>query len=174
MRKFLTVSLVAMVMALAFGYYATAQSNYTDSSSWTKAYPSESIKLGNGGVQFFMVTYSIDRFGAVSATTTNDIDLGVDIPDNFVITHGYADVIEAVLPATNSVALTLNTSGDLFAMATNTFSTTGIKALVPVGTAATSVKATAARDLTLQLYDTAGQAITSGIFKVYLAGFQSQ
>lgn len=98
--------------------------------------------------------------GAIGA-----ISLPLKLPNKAIITDGYADVL--VAPTSGgaaTVALGLNTATDLKA-ATAIASWTGIVALVPVGTAATAVKLTAERTLTLTV---ATAALTAGKINFFL------
>lgn len=109
--------------------------------------------------------------GAVSTITLRSAggaSLGGNIPVGSVVTGGYIEVDTAV---TSGGAATLGVNseaaGDLLAAGTLVsgapWSTTGRKAIVPVFTAATFVKTTAARALTI----TVGVAtLTAGKFRV--------
>lgn len=91
----------------------------------------------------------------------------VAIPANAVIRDGYIKVLTAVTPftETTSNSLGIASAADVYAITTNGLLTTGIKATVPVGTAATAV------DLSAEgyLYQTrTGADITAGKYMVVL------
>lgn len=98
------------------------------------------------------------------------------IPDNAIIVDGLIDVITTFTSATDAatVALTANSAGDLKAAVAISNGANpwdaGLKDLVPVSTAATSVKLTADRSLVMAI---AGEALTAGkmvIFVNYMLG----
>lgn len=93
--------------------------------------------------------------GAVGA-----IPLGVTLPDNAIIIKGFGDIITAFTSTggTGTIALGANAANDLLA-AVDADTLAGIFDLIPVGTVATAVKATAAREITLTV---ATAAITAG------------
>ena len=97
--------------------------------------------------------------------------LGVTIPDNAVVFDGYVDMTTAFLGAAGSttVALELNGSADILAAVTYTngavWNSTGIKAIIPVGTAATAVKMTGDRTLQLVI---GNAALTQGVGTVII------
>ena len=99
---------------------------------------------------------TLNEFGA-----TGDIT----IPDNSIVWSGIADVVtDPTSGGSATVALGLNTTTDILG-ATAIASVTGLLALVPVGTAATAVKMTAAQTLDM----TIGTAdLTAGYINVYL------
>lgn len=91
----------------------------------------------------------------------------VAIPDNALIRNGYVFNVTAMTSATDNTAthaITLNTTGDIRAASTNLV-TTGISAVLPVGTAASAVQATAERYLSTVI---ATEAVTAGKFMVVL------
>ena len=81
--------------------------------------------------------------------------LGVTLPDNAVVKDVYFDVTTALLSTgtTATIAFDLNGTADLLAAVAYTnagvWDSTGIKAGVPVGTAGTAIKLTAAREIAL-------------------------
>jgi len=105
--------------------------------------------------------------GAVSTITLRspaNLSTGNDIPNGSVITGGYIEVDTAFTSAggTATVAVNSQAAGDLLAAAAVSgapFSTTGRKDIVPVGTAATGIKTTAARSIAFTI---AVQALTAG------------
>jgi hypothetical protein len=90
--------------------------------------------------------------------------LGVTIPDNAIITLGIADIITAFVSESNDGTIKLGSEdqdNDLLA-AVDADTLSGIEALIPVGTAATMIKMTAARELVLTVAVhklTAGKAV---------------
>ena len=109
---------------------------------------------------------------ATHGGAVGDISLGIVVPAGFVIFDGYYDVLTAVTGGAGAtIALKANSAGDLLAAELlATAGTTGLHAIVPVGTAATAVKATAARTLTLTV---AVNALTAGRVAGCLFGHQS-
>lgn len=94
---------------------------------------------------------------------------GNDIPAGSVIIGGYIEVDTAVTSAsgnTGTIAANSEGAGDLQAAAVTSgapWSTTGRKAITPVFTVGTSVKATARRNLAITV---AVAALTAGKFRV--------
>lgn len=86
----------------------------------------------------------------------------ITIPDNSIVKQVWFDGLTNVTGG--SVAVTLQTTADLFAAAGGT-GTSGIKAGVPVDTVATMIKLTADRSLVLTV--TNGD-LTAGAFNVYV------
>lgn len=110
--------------------------------------------------------------GAVSTITLRSAggsSLGGNIPNGAVITGGYIEVDTIVTTAsgnTGTVAVNSEGAGDLLAAAITSgapWSSTGRKSVIPASTGATSVKTTAARNLTITV---ATAAITAGKFRV--------
>ena len=101
--------------------------------------------------------------GAVSTINLVD-ENGEDVilPDNAVITNVIVDIITAMTSTggTGTIALNSEGAGDLLA-AVDADTLSGLNAGVPVGTAATSVKLTAERTLTVAI---ATAAVTAGKF----------
>jgi len=93
-------------------------------------------------------TYDFDEHGGA----VGDISLEVDLPDNAIVVRGFGDVITACESESNdgTIALKANTGNDLLS-AVDADTLSGQFELVPVGTAATMVKLTAARTLTLTI-----------------------
>jgi HK97 family phage major capsid protein len=92
-----------------------------------------------------------------------------DIPSGAVVLGGLIDVITALTSGGAATgALKVEGAGDLVAATVVSgapWSTTGRKSIIPVFTGATTVKTTAARDITLTV---AVAALTAGKFDVYL------
>lgn len=110
--------------------------------------------------------------GAVSSITLRSAagsSLGGVVPNGSVIVGGYIEVDTIVTSAsgnTGTIAVTSEGAGDLLAAAITSgapWSTTGRKAIIPVFTAASSVKTTAARSLVITV---AVAAVTAGKFRV--------
>lgn len=109
--------------------------------------------------------------GAVSTISLMD---AANVPAGFVVWAGFIDVIT---PPTSggaaTLALTLEGAADMQAAVVISgapWSTAGRKAIIPVGTAASSVKTTVARNLGA-VVGTA--ALTAGVFEVYLMGVRT-
>lgn len=124
-----------------------------------------------GALEVIRASYSfaVDA-GAVS--TINLLD-AANVPSGFVVCGGFIDVTTPVTGPGASVALGLNTTTDLLAAAAISgapWSTAGIKAIIPVMTAATAVKATAARNVTATI---SAAVVTAGVFDVYLIGVRT-
>lgn len=88
------------------------------------------------------------------------------IPNKAIITQVYIDIITGMTSSggTGTVRLTLNSAGDLLA-AVDADTISGIVAGIPVGTAATMVKATADRNIVLAI---ATAALTAGKIAVFV------
>lgn len=122
-----------------------------------------------------------ENFGDVRKVVATDIavadlavgtnSLGATVPDNAVVVGGYLDVTTGLgaTGVTATVALELNGSADILAAVAYTnasgLNTAGIKAVIPVGTAATAVKMTGARTLNVVVTE---HAFTSGVINVIL------
>jgi len=97
--------------------------------------------------------------------------LGVTIPDNAVVFDGYVDITTAFAGTGTAAAVSfeVNGSDDLLTSVVYTnggvWDSTGIKALIPVGTAASGIKLTGAREISLVLVD---EPLTSGVATVIL------
>mgnify|MGYP001570609150 CR=1 FL=1 len=94
------------------------------------------------------------------------------LPNNFVITTAMIDLAVALSTGGSvQVALQAEAAGDLRAAAipaTGGLNATGVKALIPVGTAATVVKTTVPRTPALVV---SVAALTAGRFSVYVEGY---
>jgi hypothetical protein len=105
--------------------------------------------------------------GAVGAVALYDADgKTVTLPDNAIIVGGFIDILTAMVSTGGSgtIALTAESAGDLKA-AVDADTLSGIVAIIPVGTAATHIKLTAARTLVGAV---ATQALTAGKFDLYV------
>lgn len=99
--------------------------------------------------------------GAVGTILLNDENGNPAIlPDKAIITQVYLDILTAFVSTGNNgtIALKANSSGDLLA-AVDADTLSGVSAGVPVGTAATMVKLTAERQISLVV---ATNAMTAG------------
>jgi hypothetical protein len=103
--------------------------------------------------------------GAVGTITLRGVDaIGNNIPSGAVVTGGFIDVLTGVASATGTVALQVESAGDLLVAVSPTAAlTTGRKSIVPAGTGATAVKTTAARNLTMVI---GTAALTAGKFRL--------
>lgn len=110
--------------------------------------------------------------GAVGAKNLLDENgVTVELPDNAVITNVLIDIITPIVSTGNNgtVALGANTANDLL-LAVDGDTLSGVAAGIPVGTAATAVKLTAARTLTMTI---GTNAFTAGKFAVLVDFAQS-
>lgn len=112
-------------------------------------------------------SFAVDG-GAISTITLRGGGaLGGTIPAGSVIMGGYIEV-DTLLTSGGAATVSVNSeaAGDLQAAITVAgapWSTTGRKAIVPVFTAATSVKTTVARSLAITI---AAFTVTAGVFRV--------
>lgn len=105
--------------------------------------------------------------GAVSTILLNDEDGNpVVLPSKAIITQVYMDVITGMTSAggAGTLALTANSAGDLLA-AVDADTKSGVTAGIPVGTAATMVKLTAQRQISMAI---AVEALTAGKIRVFV------
>lgn len=121
-----------------------------------------------GATQWAQATYDF----AVQGGAVGTIGLfgSLALPSGAVILAGH---VEVLTPVTSGGAATLAVqvegAGDMVAAAVVSgapWSTTGVKSIVPVGTGATSVKTTAARDISVVV---AAAALTAGKVVVRLS-----
>jgi len=114
--------------------------------------------------QVLRATFDGGTHGAIGTNS-----LGVTIPDNAVVYDGYIDVIDVVTGTgvLATVGIDMNVNDDIFAAdtVTNAFKAVGIVATVPLGSAATAVKSTAARAISVVV---GTEAVTGGTFIVNL------
>lgn len=99
---------------------------------------------------------------------------GAPIPSGTIILGGFLEVTTAVVGAGASVAITVESAGDIVAAAAVSgapWSTTGRKSIVPAFTGATSIKTTAARDISAVI---TAAVLTAGVFKVVLFALDPQ
>lgn len=97
--------------------------------------------------------------------------LGVTLPDNAIIRDSLVDVVTTFTSATDAatIALHTQTAGDIVAAVAISAGSNpwdaGLHAGVPVGTAATSIKLTAAREITATV---AVEDLTAGVLVVFI------
>jgi len=121
---------------------------------------------GVNGNSFKMVATAIFDVAAGSGgeRAVGAYPLGVTIPDNAIITRGIGDIITAFVSTSNDGTIKVGSQDqddDLLA-AVDADTLSGIFELIPVGTAATMIKMTAARELVLTVAVhklTAGKAV---------------
>jgi hypothetical protein len=87
------------------------------------------------------------------------------IPPGGVVVGGYIDVTVAALSAAGTIAITLQTAGDIVAAVGQASWTIGLKNVIPAFTGASAIKTTAARNITAVI---AAGAYTAGQFRVVL------
>lgn len=103
--------------------------------------------------------------GAIGTIVLRSADSsGGAVPTGSVVMGGYIDVLTGVASATGTVAVQIESAGDLLAAVSPTAAlTTGRKSIVPAATGATAIKTTAARSLTMVI---ATAALTAGKLRV--------
>ena len=116
-------------------------------------------------------TYDFDALGG----DAGDITLvGEPIPDDAIVFEGVVDVITALVGAGASVALsTSQSANDLISSAAVSgapWSTTGLKAIVPVGAYDSAIKMTAERAPKITI---TGADLTAGKFNLFIEYYQS-
>jgi hypothetical protein len=87
------------------------------------------------------------------------------LPPGAVIIGGYVDVTVAALSATGTIAITVQTAGDIVVAVGQASWTIGIKSIVPAFSGATAIKTTAVRNISAVI---ATAAYTAGQFRVVL------
>lgn len=97
---------------------------------------------------------------------------GPQIPSGFRITSTFIEVLTGVTGGANAeIAITMNSAGDLKASAVLTaYASAGVVAGIPVGTAASSVKATADRTIYLTV---SVAALTAGKIRLVHYGYHT-
>lgn len=124
-----------------------------------------------GGVEVIRAKYKFSEDGG--AVGTIGLMDAANVPANFVAYNGWVDVIVAPTSGGSAtVAVQLEAANDIInaaAISGAPWSTTGRKAIIPVG-AATSVKTTAARNISAVI---GTAALTAGEFDVYLIGVRT-
>lgn len=104
--------------------------------------------------------------GAISTINLDDENQkDIVIPNGAIVWDGVIDILTAMASSggTGTIALGLNSTGDMKA-AVDADTLSNRVAIIPVGTAASCVKATADRTLTCTI---ATEALTQGKFDVY-------
>ena len=126
-----------------------------------------------GAISRGVAKFSYD-FAQQGGVVGDIVMAGNPLPKGAVIWDGVVDMITAVVGAGATVALTSSQTGnDLItaaAVAGAPWSSTGLKALVPVGTAAAGIKLTA--DRAPKLVITAA-ALTAGKFNLFIEFYRS-
>jgi hypothetical protein len=87
------------------------------------------------------------------------------LPNGAIITGGLVDVSSSVLSATGTIALTVQAANDIVSAVGQASWTAGLKATIPVQTAATMIKLTAERSPSMVI---ATAAFTAGAFRLIL------
>lgn len=124
---------------------------------YTGGYPSGTgIKFARGRYDFAVDGGAV---GTITITAQN-------IPTNAVILGGLIEVDTAVASATGTVAVQVESAGDILAATGQAGLTAGRKSVIPAFTGATSVKTTQARAIQIVI---ATAALTAGVFDVLLA-----
>ena len=186
------LAMVALVASVTFVIGAGEIENWSNTQNGTARINRVSSGVNSIEMDTFIGDLTGDVTGNVTASGTSDGNisravarasiaagdlavgtnsLGVTIPDNAVVFDGYIDMTTAFLGTgtTATVSLELNGSEDILAAVvyTNagTWNSTGIKAMVPVGTAATAVKMTGDRTLNLVI---GAHALTQGVGTVII------
>lgn len=120
-----------------------------------------------GKVQLIKAKYSFASDGGAVGSINLKDEFGqeIDIPSGAIVKQVIIDRVTAPASAggAGTVALTLNAAGDLLA-AVDADTLSALHAGIPVGTAATAVKATAKRKLVLSI---AVEALTAGVLDIY-------
>jgi len=120
-----------------------------------------------GGVKTAYGKYSFASDGGAVGTIA--LNGSTDIPSGSTILGGWVEVTTAPTSGgAATIAITVNAADDLVAAAAISgapWSTTGRKSIVPVFTGATSVRTTAARDISIVI---ATAALTAGVVSVTL------
>lgn len=109
--------------------------------------------------------------GAVSTISLLDSEgKAIVLPANAVVTDAFVDIITAMTSTGNNgtIAINLQSAGDLLS-AVDADTLSGVAAGIPVGVAATAIKLTAERTLTVAI---ATNALLSGKFAVYVEWIQ--
>ncbi len=110
-------------------------------------------------------SFAVQGGGTGTKSLLDDNGAEIWLPAAAIITQVYIDVITAMSSTGNNgtIALTANTSGDLL-VAVDADTLSGISTGVPIGSAATMVKLTATRQMTMAI---ATNALLAGRFNVF-------
>lgn len=124
-------------------------------------------KDGHQPKQVLIATYDLSVDGGDS------VALPEELPDNAVITRSYLEVLTQPVTSGSgsSVAITTESSGDVYAETAATSLTTGFKAGVSDGTVSNFKKMTAERPVYIEVV---GDDLSAGKIKVYLEYFMSE
>lgn len=127
--------------------------------------------FGDGAHVMQVAMATFDPSADASKRPIGTYGLGVILPVHAIVYGGFYDVNTAFTSAganAGTVALSLEAANDLVtatAVSNAIFGTIGRKAVVPVSTAASTVKATTAKELTIAV---AGQVLLTGKLTVYV------
>ncbi len=120
-------------------------------------------------VDMYMFEYDFSRDGGA----VGDIAFrGPQVPNGFRVTSAFLETLTGFTSSGSAtIAIKLNTANDILSeVGLTNFAAAGVKAGIPVGTAATAVKATADRTL----YLTVGTAaLTAGKMRVVFYGYHT-
>lgn len=133
--------------------------------------PTIEVTRGSGyfgtGLRSYRADYSFASQGGLVSTI--GLTGATGIPSGAYIVGGFVEV--TTIPTSGggaTIAIQVNAANDIVSSAAISgapWSTTGLKSVVPVFTGATSVKATAARDVSIVI---GTAALTAGVLKVVL------
>ena len=115
------------------------------------------LKVARGDYSFAVDGGAVSTIPLIGATL---------IPSGSIIVGGFLEVTTAVVGAGASVGIQIESAGDTVAVAAVSgapWSTTGRKSLIPAFTGATTLKTTAARDISAVI---SAAVLTAGVFKV--------
>lgn len=118
-----------------------------------------SIKAASGTYSFAVDGGAVSTIGLIGSTA---------IPAGSIILGGFLEVATAVTGAGASVAIQVEAANDIVTAAAVSgapWSTTGRKSVIPAFTGATTVKTTAARDISAVI---SAAVLTAGVFTVTL------
>jgi hypothetical protein len=119
---------------------------------------------GTRALKTWIGTYDFAVHGGAVGTITLSSDDG-PIPVGAVVMGGYVDIITAMLSATGTAALTVQSAADLLAASAQAALTVSVKSVVPAFTGATAIKMTAARSPAIVI---ATAAFTAGKLNLVL------
>jgi hypothetical protein len=107
--------------------------------------------------------YDFSKLGGAVSTIALPGD-GI-IPPGAVVMGGFVDVTVAALSATGTIAITLQSAGDIVAAVGQASYTIGVKSVIPAFTGASAIKTTAVRSISVVI---ATAPYTAGVFRVVL------
>lgn len=120
-------------------------------------------------VQLAFATYDFAVDGGAISTITPSA--GFQLPDNAIILDGMVDVVTTCVSATDAATIAIQSEAANDIVAAIAISNVanawdaGLQAIIPLGTAATAIKLTAARDIKIVI---AVEALTAGKFHTIL------